>query len=370
MKIYDPTDPSTNPYNAGRVFADGAKLLVPSSAINNVSNGDFIYLVGNSAQGQIPSFSMTTSSPQVVHGRFITRLAKNEGGKLIQIQYGDITVPPWSVDFASSALVAQTAESTEVADYASSAGYMGPFHVSNVGGNSVTVFDDTRTGNIGGCVVLGSVISSVSSASGLNLPNEYKLYLVGSSGINGYSFTYSSGSGVIIPGTNEFWTQLAYNNGGTIIQTQFGDIVQPQINISGSGSAEFPNWGQTYWHTSHLGSGLWHLYQAPVDGWLIANANIYKDPSSTGQTCVEVFFGGGPNDPYGRVNRVVLNKLHTMEDQYEMSIMNGQVIQVHSGCYFNILCTDGDATNPTYESSPDFSVTLDCYFCSNENFTL
>lgn len=234
VTIYDPTDPSTNPYYAGIVFDGSSAYHIESDTLTGIEDGAFIYLNGTS--GSDIEFSDIEGTNDLTE--FSIKIAQNSGGKIVQIQHGDIYSIPWNAYNAAFAGHATEADSADIADFASSAGYMGPFNVSATAINqttnaaTVTVLDNTRTGNVGGCIVLGNIISSAPSSAGITLSNGYKLYLVGSSGANGYNFSYSANNGSISPATNTFWTQLAYNNGGRVIQTQFGDVVQPTTGVT------------------------------------------------------------------------------------------------------------------------------------------
>ena len=229
VEIVDPNDTAT-PKRAGRVFNGSSINYVASSSVQ-VADGGFVYLNGTS--GTSPEISNIAGNNNT--SEFSIRLAKNIGGKIVQMQHGDVYSIPWNAKYAESAGIALQTEYAEKAGYVE---YQGPFHVSGTYDDiqhaftGVSVKDDTRTGNIGGYMVLGNIMSSVQSATGITLSNGYKLYLKASKTASGYSFDYISGNAQPTPGADEFITQLAYNNGGKLIQTQFGDIIQPSTGVT------------------------------------------------------------------------------------------------------------------------------------------
>ena len=333
VKVYDPTDSSTNPYHAGRVFDGASVTTLNSSAITGLGDGDFIYLNGKYGSGMQITQSAGTNNTS----SFSIKLAQVSAGGIVQMQYGDVYSIPWNVTSAANATHASSAT------YADSAGYVeykGPFHVSATAVNSTTsavtvaVYDDTRASSIGGYVVVGSNVYPAGTSGGITLSNGYKMFLIGSSTNNGVDFLYRAANTDPSPGAGETWmfyAQLAYNAGGRVFQTHYGDIVQPQegvkkiiagsnvtispaggvgevtINATGGGSVEgvpFPNYaalnafgaGDVYKQSLIVGKS----YQAAGDGWLrislgnndgcdalIVNGNrigIYGHANSTGIT--------------------------------------------------------------------------------------
>ena len=126
--------------------------------------------------------------------------------------------------------------------------YTGPFHVSQIIISGTTspnvncaIIDDSRkdsNGNYlpGGNIIIGDAIYSVRTESDFVpkiLADGDMLYLHGSSAIGSapifeyIAYPMSSPIEDCVDSTiqdNEFYTQLAYNSGGKLIQTQFGDI--------------------------------------------------------------------------------------------------------------------------------------------------
>ena len=235
VTIYDPTDPSTNPYYAGTVFDGSTAHLLESNTLTDIADGDFVYLNGTS--GATVSIGFSDSAGTNNDSSFSIRIAQNSGGEIVQIQHGDVYSIPWNTLHANETEHAIEADSATIANHASSADYAGPFHVITGGTNGTTlnniqIQDDTRASNIGGCVVVGSNIYSASSATNITLSSGYKLYLVGTSSNGSITLDYSSTNTVPTPAANTFWTQLAYNAGGKLIQTQFGDIIQPVEGVT------------------------------------------------------------------------------------------------------------------------------------------
>lgn len=235
VTIYDPTDPSTNPYYAGTVFDGSTAHLMESDTLTDIANGGFVYLNGTS--GATTSIRFSDSAGTNNDSSFSIRIAQNSGGEIVQIQHGDVYSIPWNTLHANEAEHAIEADSATIANYASSADYAGPFHAIAGGTNGTTlnniqIQDDTRASNIGGYVVVGSNIYSANSAANITLSSGYKLYLVGTSSNGSITLDYSSTNTAPTPATNTFWTQLAYNAGGKLIQTQFGDITQPVAGVT------------------------------------------------------------------------------------------------------------------------------------------
>lgn len=233
VKVYDPTDPSSNPYHAGRVFDGASVTTLNSTAIIGLQDGAFVYLNGTQNSGM----EITDSAGTNDITNFSIKLAQVTAGGIIQMQYGDVYSIPWNTYFAAFAGYAANAGSVAIANYASSAGYIGPFHVSATNVDTATnaatvkIYDDTRLANsVGGYVMVGSNAYPVGTSAGVTLSNGYKMYLIGSSATSGIGFKYSAASSDPSPGEGETWmfyAQLAYNNGGKVIQTHYGDIVQP-----------------------------------------------------------------------------------------------------------------------------------------------
>lgn len=235
VRVYDPTDPSSNPYHAGRVFDGASETILNSADVIGLEDGAFVYLNGISGSGM----EITDSAGANNASSFSIRLAQVSAGGIVQMQYGDVYSIPWNVTSAANATHATSA------DYATEAGYVeykGPFHVSATAINSttsaatVTIYDDTRVSSIGGYVVVGSNTYPAGTSGGMTLSNGYKMYLIGSStSSGGIDFLYSAANSDPSPGAGETWmfyAQLAYNNGGKVVQTHYGDIVQPQEGVT------------------------------------------------------------------------------------------------------------------------------------------
>ena len=128
---------------------------VASSSIE-LADGQYVYLQGSSAaDGTVEFEFVTTPDDAASTSLFFTRLAKNQGGRIIQIHEGDI-VTPWhagAADYATMAQNASNAVRATVADYVE---YKGPFHVSALNDSTVKVYDDSRPVTYGGAVVIGS----------------------------------------------------------------------------------------------------------------------------------------------------------------------------------------------------------------------
>ena len=326
VRVYDPTDPSSNPYHAGRVFDGASETILNSADIIGLEDGAFVYLNGISGSGM----GITDSAGANNASSFSIRLAQVSAGGIVQMQYGDVYSIPWNVTYANQAGFAASANTALEANYASSAGYIGPFHVSATSVNTVTnaatvtIYDDTRVSSIGGYVVVGSNTYPAGTSGGITLSNGYKMYLIGSSTSSGFDLLYSAASSDPSPGAGETWmfcAQLAYNNGGKVIQTHYGDIVQPiegvkkiiagsnvtvdpaegvgevTINATGGGTVSGmpePN----YAALNVYGNGATSLaagssYQAASPGWLRISIANYSS------ACVALIVNGNRIGIYG-----------------------------------------------------------------------
>ena len=358
VRVYDPTDPSTNPYNAGRVF-DGASVTTLTSAdITGLQDGAFVYLNGTQNAGM----EITDSAGTNDITNFSIKLAQVSAGGIVQMQYGDVYSIPWNAYFAAFAGNAANATSAVTADYASSAGYIGPFHVSATSINSATsaatvkIYDDTRSTGIGGYVVVGSNAYPAGTSGGMTLSNGYKMYLIGSFTSSGFGFLYSAASSDPSPGEGEAWmfcAQLAYNNGGRVVQTHYGDIVQPiegvkkiiagsnvtvspaegigevTINATGGGSGggmPYPNYGGLNAYNAGGGSNqslvAGSSYVAASPGWLrisIANNN---------SNCVALIVNGNRIGIYGYASNYGITPIYPIGPNDVFSV-DGQI-----GCMY------------------------------------
>lgn len=127
-----------------------------------------------------------------------------------------------AADYAAVAGVA--AASGGSADYAASAGYHGPFAVASYGLNPYSGIDTVING---GRVVAGGTIYEVDGQGAMStyVPEGGTVYLCGSSG-SPPEFTYTNSVPDSIP-ADTFYTALADNVGGKMVQRQFGDIIYP-----------------------------------------------------------------------------------------------------------------------------------------------
>ena len=292
VKVIDPNDTST-PQRAGYVF-DGSSVIPVVSSSVQITDGAFVYL--NGTTGSVPVIENIAGNNNT--SQYSIRLAKNSGGKIIQMQFGDVYSIPWNVLNAQVAISAYTASEAAYADKAGYIEYYGPFHVSGTYDDiqeaftGVSVKDDTRTGNVGGYVVIGSTNYPITSRTGIRLNDGYKLFLkLTDNGNGGYTFNYISSNTQPTPATGEFITQLAYNNGGKLIQTQFGDIVQPSTGVtkisvtggsvnpaSGIGEVEIIIPGNTS-GTSDIKT---YVYEQPheIDATSVSDAVINVEPNT------------------------------------------------------------------------------------------
>lgn len=185
------------------------------------------------SDGQIVSSSIKGKYEYVM-------IAQNRGGKIIQTQFGEITDIPqiYTPPFASSA---------GIANYASEAGYRGPFHVERTGSDTyssgslhgfVNIFDNTNfyssvdSTNIpyAGHIVQGA--SHFVVPGGYRVPVDYgqdgvaNIYLYRDEDDVSSPYKFSA----VVSGATEnpfssFYTRLAVDFAGVIKQTQYGDIV-------------------------------------------------------------------------------------------------------------------------------------------------
>ena len=358
VRVYDPTDPSSNPYHAGRVFDGASETILNSADIIGLEDGAFVYLNGISGSGM----GITDSAGANNASSFSIRLAQVSAGGIVQMQYGDVYSIPWNVTYANQAGFAASANTALEADYASSAGYIGPFHVSATSVNSVTnaatvtIYDDTRVSSIGGYVVVGSNAYPAGISGGMTLSNGYKMYLIGSSTSSGFGFLYSAASSDPAPASGETWmfcAQLAYNNGGKVVQTHYGDIVQPiegvkkiiagdnvtvspaegvgevTINATGGGSGggmPYPNYGALNAYNPGGGSNqslvAGSSYVAASPGWLrisIANSN---------SNCVALIVNGNRIGIYGYSSNYGITPIYPIGPNDVFSV-DGQI-----GCMY------------------------------------
>lgn len=172
-------------------------------------------------------------------------LAQNRGGKLIQTQFGELNdLPQYHTPLLAS--------SAYIANYASHAGYQGPFHVERAGSTFysagelhgyVNIYDNTNIGDTeitstnipyAGHIVQGSAHTVVDGgfmvpvtygsepATGNPIPANIYLYKDDTTS----TFKYSAiASGETENPFSGFYTRLAMAFDGAIVQTQFGDII-------------------------------------------------------------------------------------------------------------------------------------------------
>lgn len=196
-------------------------------------------LVPNGQNPALSPFSEENPSEWVM-------LAQNRGGKLIQTQFGELNdLPQYHTPLLAS--------SAYIANYASRAGYRGPFHVERAGSTFysagelhgyVNIYDNTNIyGDIeitstnipyAGHIVQGSshtvvdggfmipVTYGYDSATDNPIPANIYLYKDDTTS----TFKYSAiASGETVNPFSGFYTRLAMAYDGAIVQTQFGDII-------------------------------------------------------------------------------------------------------------------------------------------------
>ena len=217
VRVCDITDSRTgSDFIAGKVF-DGETLHeIPAIDSLDVPNGGYVYLVGTAPYSS-DNIHILTSGGSNTASSFSVRLATNKDGVIEQIQFGDIYSIPYNATNAR---------------FASRAEYHGPFHVSAINDSTVKIYDDSRPATYGGCVVVGSRIEEIGSGDA-SVVNGESVYLVGTSVYDGTiscHYEVVSAGQAINPAPNTFWTQLAHRSAGVIIQTQYGDVVEPFYN--------------------------------------------------------------------------------------------------------------------------------------------
>jgi hypothetical protein len=139
-----------------------------------------------------------------------------------------------AADYAAVAGVAVASGGS--ADYAASAGYHGPFAVASYGLNPYSGIDTVING---GRVVAGGKIYEVDGQGAMStyVPQGGTVYLCGSSG-SPPTFSYTNSAPDSIP-ADTFYTALADNVGGTMVQRQFGDVIYPGWGDGSAASFEY-----------------------------------------------------------------------------------------------------------------------------------
>ena len=120
---------------------------------------------------------------------------------------------------ATSAGSATSAGKATRADSAGYAPYTGPFAASEGGGYAQSSF----FGISAGCVISGGSEYEVGSSGSILVPRGATMYLVGSSGAGGMTFSYTTNPPAAA--ADQFVTRIAnYDNSAKVTQFQYGDI--------------------------------------------------------------------------------------------------------------------------------------------------
>ena len=205
---------------------------------------------------------------QIPFSGFFTRIATIGGlgnGRVTvrQMQYGDVvdvdvggSTVINSSSIYSSSITSEIHTSTVYSSsiytstiYSSSIAleYMGPFCVAGAIVSSgtpdetfvATVYDGTDpSGDVAGAVIVGNT-ASYAGTSSIICPIGSSVYLIGTVSGNSVEVEYSAYDSDPTVQDDQFFTRLACNSGGTMTQTQYGDIVQPVKNEGGVTGIEY-----------------------------------------------------------------------------------------------------------------------------------
>lgn len=160
--------------------------------------------------------------------------------------------------------------------------YMGAFAVSG-STNSEQVFIAScvdaqgRAAGVAGYVIQGDTWTAVPEPSPFEMIDGARVYLVGSTDGTTYEIVNMANGGTPPVEDGQFFTQIAYKSGGSIYQTQYGDLVYPNIGGGGTGDMRAP-----YFPLLDGDDKLLHpccTYTALDDGW------VRISTLSSGQCC-------------------------------------------------------------------------------------
>lgn len=183
----------------------------------------------------------TIISSTIIHTSSITNYTISGGTNYVtgsaDISGGTTTVLNGNVDVSGDAVINGGTINVEGEVVVDGLKYKGAFAISG-STNSSNVFTascidaQSRASGIAGYVISGGTHIPVSANSSFVMPNGACVYLVGNSNQTSFSIVPVTG-----PTTFEtFYTQLAYNSGGSIYQTQFGDVKTLDMPISSGGT--------------------------------------------------------------------------------------------------------------------------------------
>ena len=150
--------------------------------------------------------------------------------------------------------------------------YMGAFAVSG-STNSEQLFIAScvdaqgRATGVAGYVINGDSRTAVSEPAPFEMIDGARVYLVGSTDGTTYEIVNMANGGTPTVEEGQFFTQIAYKSGGSIYQTQYGDVVCPNVGgEGGTGDMRAP-----YFPLLSGDENLLHpccTYTASADGWV------------------------------------------------------------------------------------------------------
>ena len=293
---------------------------------------------------RMPYGASGTQTPEQYMSDFISRMIPSSGGgggggggssynfnssefnvtsggsvSINQIDKSKITGLSSALNEKQDKLVSTTTYNINVskAAKADSATYTGPFALSG----SNTVYGIYYNVN-GGNVYFGGSSCSISSSTGGSTPlsNGATLYLHFYSSAGGLDYEYTSSVPSSIP-DNNYYTAIAGNSGGKVVQFQYGNIFLPGASSGGGGgSMTIPNYasidyGNSYYSEGHILSAG-SRYQTTEEGYLRLSLHVFG--SATG--CFGVTIGGG------HINLMQLNGAGTPGMTWILPVSSGAII--------------------------------------------
>ena len=134
-----------------------------------------------------------------------------------------------------------------------------------------------RAEGVAGYVINGGSWTAVPEPAPFEMIDGARVYLVGSTDGTTYEIVNMANGGTPPVEDGQFFTQIAYKSGGSIYQTQYGDLVYPNIGGGGTGDMRAPIFALLDGDDKLLHPCI--TYTASDDGW------VRISTLSSGQCC-------------------------------------------------------------------------------------
>ncbi|MBQ7731927.1 MAG: hypothetical protein IJT68_08845 [Lentisphaeria bacterium] len=231
----------------------GTSFNVYEATLKQAQYGDIIY------GGSTVINSSSIYSSTIVHSSSIT---------------SDIhTSTVYSSSVYSSSIYSSTINVTSTINSSSIVAleYMGAFAVSG-STNSEQLFIAScvdaqgRATGVAGYVIDGDTWTAVPEPEPFPMIDGARVYLVGSTDGTTYEIVNVANGGTPEVEEGQFFTQIAYKSGGSVYQTQYGDVIYPSVGGGGTGDMRPP-----YFPLLSGDENLLHpccTYTASADGWV------------------------------------------------------------------------------------------------------